>query len=80
MNSPSPFTRQTRIIRVYRRRLTHATWIVALLVLIAPGCSTHFDRLQPIRTAFFDGNLAVAQESLDKEIKKRKGEAERPDA
>ena len=74
MNSPSPLSRRTRIIRVLRRPLTHSTWIVALLVLIAPGCSTHFDRLQPIRTAFFDGNLAVAQESLAKELKKRKGE------
>ena len=38
------------------------------------GCSTHFNRLEPIRTAFFDGNLATADEHIEKELKKHKGE------
>ena len=38
------------------------------------GCASHFDRVQPVRTAFFDGNLQSAEEQIDKLIKKRRGE------
>lgn len=46
---------------------------MAIFVSLA-GCATHFDRVQPIRTAFFDGNLDTANESIDKLMKKRKNE------
>lgn len=46
--------------------------IWCLLALV--GCATHFDRLQPVRTAYFDGNLQEAEEHIDKLLKKRKSE------
>ncbi len=42
--------------------------------MMLAGCASHFDRIEPIRAAFFDGNLPVAEEQLDKLLKKRKGE------
>ena len=50
-------------------------WSIPVLLCFAlAGCATHFDRVQPIRTAFFDGNIATADELLEKQLKKRKGE------
>ena len=45
-----------------------------MICLALAGCATHFDRVQPIRTAYFDGNLSAADELLEKQLKKRKGE------
>jgi hypothetical protein len=47
---------------------------LCLLCLNLTGCASHFDRVEPIRLAFFDGNLAAADEHLDKLLKKRKRE------
>ncbi|WP_202799981.1 COG3014 family protein [Schlesneria paludicola] len=47
---------------------------LSLLVLALTGCASHFDRVQPIRMAFFDGRLSEAEEHVDKLLKKRKGE------
>ena len=65
-----------------RQRLAHragcrATITCALgpfILLVLSGCASHFDRVQPIRSAFFDGNLAAADEALEKQLKKHKGE------
>lgn len=46
-----------------------ACWILSLA-----GCASHFDRVQPIRMSFFDGNLAAADEQVEKLLKKRRGE------
>ena len=43
-------------------------------MFVLSGCATHFDRVQPIRMAFFDGNLAAADEQLEKQLKKHKRE------
>lgn len=56
-----------------RGQLLHAVVAVALFLPLA-GCSTHFDRVQPIRAAFFDGDLDTANENIDKLLKKRKNE------
>ena len=65
-----------------RQRLAHragcrATITCALgpfILLLLSGCASHFDRVQPIRSAFFDGNRAAADEALEKQLKKQKGE------
>ena len=57
-----------------RIRFFAAAASMCLLVINLTGCATHFDRLQPIRMAFFDGNLSAADEHLEKLLKKRKGE------
>ena len=44
------------------------------LIVILCGCATHFDRVQPIRNAFFDGNLNAADEEIEKQLKKHKRE------
>ncbi|WP_373653641.1 COG3014 family protein [Schlesneria sp. DSM 10557] len=74
MNIPSPECRSAVASGSKRRAFSCCSRIAVLLLLFNCGCSTHFDRLQPIRTAFFDGNLPMAQEALAKELKKRKGE------
>ncbi len=51
-----------------------ASCVLGLLVVTFTGCVTHFDRVEPIRSAFFDGNLSAADEHLEKLLKKRKGE------
>ena len=48
--------------------------LICSLLISLSGCATHFDRVQPIRTAFFDGNLAAADDQIDKLMKKRRGE------
>ena len=50
------------------------TSLLLPLVFVLAGCATHFDSIQPIRQAFFDGNLTSANEQLDIVLKKRKGE------
>lgn len=46
----------------------------AILSSVLTGCVTHFDRVEPIRMAFFDGKLPAANEHLEKLLKKRKSE------
>lgn len=55
------------------RLVVSACWLFPSLLALA-GCATHFDRVQPIRMAFFDGNLAAADEHVEKLLKKRRGE------
>lgn len=74
MKSPLLLSPSTSVVLSRRPRSHRFLGMIGLLALVATGCSTHFDRLQPIRTAFFDGNLPAAQETLAKELKKRKGE------
>ncbi|OYW16728.1 MAG: hypothetical protein B7Z55_14020, partial [Planctomycetales bacterium 12-60-4] len=38
------------------------------------GCATHLDRLQPIRDQFYAGNVDNARVTLEKELKKRRGD------
>jgi len=44
------------------------------LIIVLAGCATHFDRVQPIRSAFFDGNLSAADEQIEKQLQKHKRE------
>ena len=66
----------SRLLVVLAGRFARAaqSWAIFSLLIALTGCSTHFNRLEPIRTAFFDGNLAVADEHIEKELKKHKGE------
>ena len=49
--------------------------LLTIVLMSLVGCASHFDRLQPIRQAFFDGNLTAADEHVEKLLKKkRKGE------
>jgi uncharacterized lipoprotein YehR (DUF1307 family) len=57
-----------RVKRMGRR------FIVVSLIFLLAGCATHFDRVQPIRMAFFDGDLAGANEQIEKQFKKHKRE------
>lgn len=74
---PSPRNAE---VSIGRRR--HSTTLRSCLQLASilfclgylTGCATHFDRLQPVRTAFFDGNLTEAEEHIDKLLKKRRSE------
>lgn len=50
------------------------TTLTAIVVFVLAGCATHFDRVQPIRSSFFDGNLTDASEQLEKQFKKHKRE------
>ena len=48
--------------------------LLSVILFALSGCATHFDRVEPIRTAFFDGNLSAADEHLEKVLKKHKAE------
>jgi len=68
-------TSTVAVSTAYRRFRSATVSGLSWIVLIAlAGCATHFDRVQPIRMAFFDGNLSAADEHLEKLLKKRKGE------
>jgi len=60
--------------RSVRTLLSFVGKLCCLLILPLTGCASHFDRVQPIRMAFFDGNLIEADEHLEKLLKKKRGE------
>ncbi|MBI1345202.1 hypothetical protein GC163_02820 [bacterium] len=51
------------------RVVSLCAWLV-----LASGCATHLDRLQPIRNNFYSGNVTAARVSLQKELKRHRGE------
>lgn len=63
-----------RLADMGRLRSAAITSLFVILTFNLTGCATHFDRVEPIRMAFFDGNLPAANEHLEKLLKKRKGE------
>jgi uncharacterized lipoprotein YehR (DUF1307 family) len=48
--------------------------VLGSLLFLMTGCASHFDRVEPIRTAFYEGNLPAADEHLEKVLKKHRGE------
>lgn len=54
----------------------HVLLGLAALGLFAVGCSTHANRLQGVRDAFYNGDLANAQLEIDRSIKQKAGEAD----
>ena len=47
---------------------------LALATATLSGCATHFDRLEPIRQEFFAGNIEAARVSIEKDLRKHRGE------
>jgi len=53
-------------------RVSHI--LVALIAVALSGCATHLDRLQPIRDAFYAGDVTTAHASVVQATQKRRGE------
>ena len=79
VNLPSPANTNRSSSRKGRLTVSKAclrlsSIVLCLFSISLVGCATHFDRLKPVRTAFFDGNLSEAEEHIDKLLKKRRSE------
>lgn len=48
--------------------------VCSAMILIVAGCATHLDRLQPIRNEFYLGNVDAARVTLEKELRRHRGE------
>lgn len=55
------------------RRCRH---LLLLCLLLLAGCATYTDRVAPARSAFYEGRLQEAAQTLDRQIAKAEGEAE----
>ena len=51
-------------------------FVVLLVLVAAVGCTTHSDRLKDIRSAYYSGNVPLAQAKIDAAIGKRAREAD----
>lgn len=51
-------------------KLRIATYVI-LALSFQSGCATHWDRVAPVREAFFAGDLASAQTTLERHLRKR---------
>jgi hypothetical protein len=50
--------------------------IILMLTIAASGCASHYDRVWLVREEFQAGRLDVAAETVDKQLKHHKGEAD----
>src|SRR5436190_1664886 len=49
---------------------------VVICAVLATGCSTHANRLQEVREAYFAGDMKTARAKIDEGVKKYPGEAD----
>jgi hypothetical protein len=71
---PSTLVQKTRVTPPVLWRRNGVFVLLGILLSALAGCASHFDRVEPIRMAFYDGNLTEANEHVEKMLKKRKGE------
>jgi len=70
-NTADPRSQQ-RLIAVFMLQFS----AILLTAGMLSGCASHYDRVWLVREEFHQGHLQAAQEAIDKQLKKHKGESD----